>query len=151
MMKSKDPKKFFSILKLILGLVLFVLVVPIIFYYCYLWGHRILEGGLLGGDIAYHMAWIETLGFYPKTYLWFPFAGVGSSIVLGYWVFSYYLTIIDSHLSQFSTDQWVRILEFVSGVKLITLSISTVLAVGLLIGSFYFFRDKQAYSKIHLK
>jgi len=102
-------------LKLIFSLILFLAVIPVIFYYCYLWGQQILEGGLLGGDIAYHMAWVHTLDrFYPKVPMWFPFAGAGSSLILGYWVFSYYLAIIGSHLTDLTADQWVRILEFLT-------------------------------------
>lgn len=105
-------KKF---IKFIVSLVLFLVIIPVVFYYSYLWGQRILEGGMLGGDISYHMSWIHTLDrFYPKVPIWFPFAGAGSSIVLGYWVFSYYLAIIGSHLTNLTADQWVRLLEFIT-------------------------------------
>ncbi|MFC1727455.1 hypothetical protein ACFL0Y_02940 [Patescibacteria group bacterium] len=113
--KSSFIHKVISFLKVVFGVTIFVVIVPVIFYYCYLWGHRILEGAMLGGDTAYHLAWMKALDrFYPKMPLWFPFAGMGSSIILGYWVFSYYLAIIGSHLSSFSISQMVRLLEFVS-------------------------------------
>lgn len=101
--------------KLYFSITLFLAAIPVIFYFCYLLGHRILEGGMLGGDTAYHLGWIHTLDrFYPRIPMWFPFGGAGSSIVLGYWVFSYYLAIIGSHISSLTVEQWVRLLEFLS-------------------------------------
>jgi len=70
---------------------------------------------MLGGDTFYHIGLMTALNrFYPNIPLWFPFAGAGSSLVLGYWVFSYYLAIWASHLTALTMAQWVRILEFVT-------------------------------------
>lgn len=102
-------------IKLYFSIALFLAAVPVIFYFCYLLGHRILEGGMLGGDTAYHMGWIHTLQrYFPKIPMWFPFGGSGASIVLGYYVFSYYLAIIGSHLSNLTVEQVVRLSEFLS-------------------------------------
>lgn len=112
---AKVAKLSYFWVKLIFSLLLFAAAIPLIFYLSYLLGHRVLEGGMLGGDTAYHLSWIHTLDrFYPKIPMWFPFAGSGSSIVLGYWVFSYYLAIVGSHLSSLTVEQMVRLLEFLS-------------------------------------
>ena len=92
---------------------LFLASVVLIIYYCYLFGHRVLEGGMLGGDTPYHLALMNALNrYYPRIPFWFPFAGAGSSLLLGYWAFSYYLAIFAAHLTGMTLAQWVRILEF---------------------------------------
>lgn len=102
-------------IKLYFSVALFLAAIPVIFYFCYLLGHRILEGGMLGGDTAYHMSWIHTLQrYFPRIPMWFPFGGSGASIVLGYWVFPYYLAIIGDYLTNLTVEQWVRFLEFLS-------------------------------------
>jgi hypothetical protein len=121
--KTIFTKPFSFWLKLSLAAVLFWLTIPAVFYYCYLFGHRILEGNLLGGDSAFHLSWIYTLKrYFPRIPLWFPFGGSGGSIVLGYWVFSYYLTIIGNHLTGLTIEQVMRLVEFLS-VPLVCLEI----------------------------
>lgn len=101
-------------LLVVVGSLLFVsLSVYLIFHIAFIFGHRVLEGGILGGDTPYHTALMYALNkFYPEIPIWFPFAGAGSSLILGYWSFSYYLAIIGSHVFPFSIEQMVRILEF---------------------------------------
>jgi len=108
-------KAVFKIVKIIASVIFFVLSVGVVIYLCYLFGHRVLEGNILGGDTPYHLALMHALNrFYPNIYIWFPFAGAGSSLILGYWSFSYYLAIFGSHINGMSLEQWVRILEFVA-------------------------------------
>ena len=96
-----------------LSILIFLLSVCLIVYTSYLFGHRVLEGGMLGGDTPYHLGLMSALNrYFPKIPLWFPFAGAGSSLILGYWAFSYYLAIAGSHINGMSLEQWVRLLEF---------------------------------------
>ena len=98
-----------------LSILIFLLSVCLIVYTSYLFGHRVLEGGMLGGDTPYHLGLMSALNrYFPKIPLWFPFAGAGSSLILGYWAFSYYLAIAGSHINGMSLEQWVRLLEFLT-------------------------------------
>jgi hypothetical protein len=141
-------------LKLIFSIFLFLVVVPAIFYYCYLFGHRILEGEMMGGDTVYHIAMIRPLEeFYPQIPVWFPFGGAGMSLLLGYYVFPYYLAIIGAQLSNLNSAQWVRLLEFLS-VPLVCLEIYIYLWVRFknqvmaTIGAFLYPLSSMAYGWI---
>src|SRR3990167_6058549 len=115
-------KRMYPSLKLILmvltfsfSLAIFVITIPLILYYSYLFGHQILDGGMLGGDTPYHMAMIRPLEeMFPKIPIWFPYGGSGMSLALGYQVFPYYMAIIGSRLSSLNSAQWIRIFEFIA-------------------------------------
>lgn len=94
----------------------FLVTSVLILYVCYLFGHVVLDGGVgSGGDTALHLSIMNRLEtFYPKIPLWFPYAGAGSSVVLGYWVFPHYIAIFASHLTNLTKEQWFKILEFIS-------------------------------------
>jgi len=100
----------------VLSVVLFLASSILILYVCYLFGHVVLDGGVVsGGDTALHLSIMNRLEtFYPKIPLWFPYAGAGSSVVLGYWVFPHYIAIFASHFTNLTKEQWFRILEFIS-------------------------------------
>src|SRR3989344_5242619 len=101
--------------KLIYSLAFLVAGVGAILYFSYIFGHKVLEGGVAGGDTAYHCAWIHTLQrYFPRIPMWFPFAGGGQSIILGYWVLPYYLAIIGDYLTSRTVEHWYFLLEFLS-------------------------------------
>ncbi|OGM12856.1 hypothetical protein A3D84_02345 [Candidatus Woesebacteria bacterium RIFCSPHIGHO2_02_FULL_42_20] len=102
-------------MKAFFSLILFAAIIPLVFYISYSIGHLVLEGEMMGGDTAYHLSWIHTLQrYFPKIPMWFPFAGGGQSITMGYWVFPYYIAIVIDCLSNLTVEQAVRLLEFLA-------------------------------------
>lgn len=147
-------KNIFNVFVFSISFAIFLVLIPHIVYYCYLFGHLILDGGMLGGDSPYHMAMIRPLEqFFPKIPVWFPYGGSGMSLLLGYQTFPYYMAIIGSKLSQLNSAQWVRIFEFIS-VPVVCLEIYVFLwirtkniLVGL-IGAFLYPLSSMSYAWI---
>ena len=112
---AKLIKPFNYSVKAFFSLILFAAIIPLVFYISYSIGHLVLEGEMMGGDTAYHLSWIHTLQrYFPKIPMWFPFAGGGQSITMGYWVFPYYIAIVIDCLSNLTVEQAVRLLEFLA-------------------------------------